>query len=63
MNIKHLLSYIVRGTSSEALQKLLDVTPLQPLNFNFWAAAQTQVYMKKTAYIESLIQCTQTFAE
>ena len=27
MSIKHLLSYIVRGTSSEALQKLLEMTP------------------------------------
>ena len=26
MSIKHLLSYIVRGTSSEALQKLLEMT-------------------------------------
>ena len=27
MSVKHLLSYIVRGTSSEALQKLLEMTP------------------------------------
>ena len=27
MSIKHLLSYTVRGTSSEALQKLLEMTP------------------------------------
>ena len=27
MTIKHLLSYIVRGTSSEVLQKLLEMTP------------------------------------
>ena len=27
MSIKHLLSYIVRGTSSEAFQKLLEMTP------------------------------------
>ena len=27
MIIKHLLSYIVRGTSCEALQKLLEMTP------------------------------------
>ena len=27
MSIKYLLSYIVRGTSSEALQKLLEMTP------------------------------------
>ena len=27
MSIKHLLSYIVRGTPSEALQKLLKMTP------------------------------------
>ena len=27
MSIKHLLSYIVRGTSSQALQKLLEMTP------------------------------------
>ena len=27
MSIKHLLSYIARGTSSEALQKLLEINP------------------------------------
>ena len=27
MSIKHLLSYIVRGTSAEALQTLLEMTP------------------------------------
>ena len=27
MSIKHLLSYIVSGTSSEVLQKLLEITP------------------------------------
>ena len=30
MSIKHLLSYIVRDTSSEALQKLLEMTPSNP---------------------------------
>ena len=27
MSIKHLLFYIVRGTSSEALQKFVEMTP------------------------------------
>ena len=27
MSFKHLLSYIVRSTSSEALKKLLEITP------------------------------------
>ena len=30
MGIKHLLSYIVRGTCFEALRKLLEVTPPPP---------------------------------
>ena len=37
MNIKHLLSYMVRGTSSEALQKVAESKPLQhkPLTDGF----------------------------
>ena len=36
---------------------------LNPLDFNFWAAAQTRIHMEKPNSIESLIQCVQTFAE
>ena len=35
---------------------------LNPLNSNFWAAAQTRVYMEKLDSIKSLTQCVQTFA-
>ena len=36
---------------------------LNPLDFHFWAAAQSQVYKEKPDSMESLIQCVQTFAE
>ena len=36
---------------------------LNPLDFHFWAAAQTQVYKEKPDSIESHTQCIQSFAE
>ena len=36
---------------------------LNPLDFNFCAAAQTRVYTETPRSIEFLVQCVQTFAE
>ena len=35
---------------------------LNPLDFNFWAAAQKEVYTKKPETIEALVECVRHFA-